>query len=73
MGGHSTERAVESVRSIRSALPSTYCGRMIGLLTHYFYKSQEELRKISKGKKPHKTAYARLLQKAAHALAEVSR
>lgn len=30
----------------------------------------EELRKISKGKKPHKTAYARLLYKAAHALAE---
>ncbi|PWA89618.1 GDP-fucose protein O-fucosyltransferase [Artemisia annua] len=30
----------------------------------------EELRKIAKGKKPHKTAYKRLLYKAAHALAE---
>ncbi|KAI3680495.1 hypothetical protein L6452_35266 [Arctium lappa] len=30
----------------------------------------EELRKIGKGKKPQKTAYARLLYKAAHALAE---
>ncbi|KAL8192569.1 hypothetical protein R6Q57_027754 [Mikania cordata] len=30
----------------------------------------DELRKIGKGKKPHKTAYARLLYKAAHALAE---
>nr|XP_043619311.1 O-fucosyltransferase 15 isoform X2 [Erigeron canadensis] len=29
----------------------------------------QELRKMSKGKKPHKTAYARLLYKAAHALA----
>lgn len=36
------------------------------------FNFQEELRKISKGKKPHKTAYARLLYKAAHALAEVS-
>ncbi|XP_022036862.1 O-fucosyltransferase 15 isoform X1 [Helianthus annuus] len=32
--------------------------------------SQDQLRKIAKGKKPHKTAYARLLYKAAHALAE---
>ncbi|KAI3800266.1 hypothetical protein L1987_28353 [Smallanthus sonchifolius] len=30
----------------------------------------DELRKIGKGKKPHKTAYARLLYKAAHALAD---
>ncbi|KAM0021809.1 putative GDP-fucose protein O-fucosyltransferase [Helianthus debilis subsp. tardiflorus] len=30
----------------------------------------DQLRKIAKGKKPHKTAYARLLYKAAHALAE---
>ncbi|KAD3069376.1 hypothetical protein E3N88_37256 [Mikania micrantha] len=30
----------------------------------------DELRKIGKAKKPHKTAYARLLYKAAHALAE---
>lgn len=30
----------------------------------------QELRKIAKGKKPHKTAYARLLYKAGHALAE---
>ncbi|KAK9056402.1 hypothetical protein SSX86_027493 [Deinandra increscens subsp. villosa] len=30
----------------------------------------DQLRKIGKGKKPHKTAYARLLHKAAHALAE---
>lgn len=48
-----------------------------GLLKSKLFKSNtasvnlpEELRKIAKGKKPHKTAYARLLHKAAHALAE---
>ena len=33
---------------------------------------QEELRKLGRGKRPQKTIYARLLAKAAHALAEVS-
>lgn len=32
---------------------------------------QEELQKLGRGKKPQKTIYARLLAKAAHALAEV--
>ncbi|GKD69330.1 hypothetical protein Tco_1323420 [Tanacetum coccineum] len=40
--------------------------RESGSLRHYFDKFREELRKIAKGKKPHKTAYARLLYKAAH-------
>ncbi|KAD0351781.1 hypothetical protein E3N88_44403 [Mikania micrantha] len=55
---------------IRTYLPRTETTAILLFLEGWDRGTVDKLRKIGKGRKPHKTAYARLLYKAAHALAQ---